>query len=119
MVEFEPADFSVDQALTELKSPRVGAVVFFVGVVRGEATRLKQTYAVGAKAELERLEIEAKNRFGVEKTVIIPRQGVLSTGENILLIGVSSARRQKAFRAAEFMIDQMKQSASIQTEELG
>ena len=119
MVEFVEADFSVNQALTELKSPRVGAVVFFVGVVRGEVAGFKNTYAETAKAELERLETEARNRFGVEKTVIIPRQGVLSTGENILLIGVSSAHRQNAFRAAEFLVDQIKQSASIQAEELG
>ena len=115
MVEFTEGDFSVNQALTELKSPRVGAVVFFVGVVRGEVAVLKKT----AKGELERLETEARNRFGVEKIVVIPRQGGLSAGQNILLIGVSSAHRNNAFRAAEFLIDQIKQLASIQTEELG
>jgi molybdopterin synthase catalytic subunit len=119
MVEFVEADFSVNRVLTELKSPRVGAVVFFVGVVRGEIAELKKTYAETAKGELERLETEARNRFGVEKIVIVPRQGVLSAGQNILLIGVSAAHRKNAFRAAEFLIDQMKQSASIQTEELG
>lgn len=119
MVEFTEGDFSVNQALTELKSPRVGAVVFFVGVVRGEVAGLKKTYAETAKGELERLETEARNRFGVEKIVVIPRQGGLSAGQNILLIGVSSAHRSNAFRATEFLIDQIKQLASIQTEELG
>jgi molybdopterin synthase catalytic subunit len=119
MIEFREADFSVDEALKELKSPEIGAVVFYVGVVRnGGVKELRKLYGKGAEKEMEELESEAKRRFGVERILLILRPGSLKVEENVLLIGVASAHRGEAFQAARFLIDGIKQAASIQVEEI-
>ena len=118
MIEFREADFSLDEALVKLKPHQSGAVVFFVGVVREGVKELRKIYAETTHKELEELEDEARKRFGVERIFIISRRGSLKVGENILLIGVSSAHRQNAFRAAEFLIDEIRQVASIKIEEV-
>ena len=118
MIDLREADFSVSEALTELKSPQIGAVVFFVGVVRDGVKEFRKTHTETTREELEQLEGEARERFGVERISVISRQGNLKVGENILLIGVSAPHRQNAFGAAEFLIDKIKQSASIQEEEV-
>ena len=53
-----------------------------------------------------------------EKITMILRPGDLKVGENVLLIGVSSAHRGEAFEAARFLIDGIKQAASIQAQEI-
>jgi molybdopterin synthase catalytic subunit len=119
MIEFREADFSVDEALKELKSPEIGAVVFYVGVVRnGGVKELRKLYGEGANKELEELEKEAKDRFGAERILLILRPGNLKVEENVLLIGVSATHRGEAFQAARFLIDGIKQAASIQVEEI-
>ncbi len=119
MVELKEADFSIEEFLAKLKSPDVGTVVFHIGVVRNNIKELRvKSQAELARKELEKLEAEAKEKFGVEKVFIIHRQGNLKVGENILLIGVSASHRQNAFRAAEFLVDEIKQSAYIWLEEI-
>jgi len=119
MIEFREADFSIDEALKELKSPKIGAVVFYVGIVRnGEVKELRKLYGEGAKKEVEELESEAKKRFGVERILLILRPGNLKVEENVLLIGVAAAHRGEAFQAARFLIDGIKQAASIQAQEI-
>ena len=119
MIEFRETDFSIDETLAGLKSPDVGAVIYYVGVVRNHVAKaLRKIYGEGAGEELEALESKAKKDFGVEKIQMILRPGTLKTGENVLLIGVSAAHRGEAFQAARFLIDGIKQAASIQAEEI-
>lgn len=119
MIEFREADFSVDEALTELKSPGIGAVVFYVGIVRnGTVKELRKLYGEGSRKEMEKLESEAKKKFGVDKILLILRPGSLKVEENVLLIGVAAAHRGEAFQATRFLIDGIKQATSIQVEEI-
>ena len=119
MIEFRETDFSIDETLAGLKSPEIGAVVYYVGVVRDDDVKgLRKIYGEGVGKELEELESEAKKRFGVEKITMILRPGDLKVGENVLLIGVSSAHRGEAFEAARFLIDGIKQAVSIQAQEI-
>ena len=119
MIEFREANFSVDEALAELKSPGIGAVVFYVGIVRNGAVKeLRKLYGEGSKKEMEELESEAKKKFGVDKILLILRPGSLKVEENVLLIGVAAAHRGEAFQAARFLIDGIKQATSIQVQEI-
>ncbi|MBM4236857.1 MAG: molybdenum cofactor biosynthesis protein MoaE [Euryarchaeota archaeon] len=107
-------DFSVDEILRKVKGERTGAVVAFVGVVRGEeeGRRIRrmemEAYEEMAERELASLRQRAMEEFGLEDAVIIHRIGPLAPGDNIVLIVVSSAHRKEAFAGAQFLIDELK-----------
>jgi molybdopterin synthase catalytic subunit len=117
MISVQTDDFDVDSILEELKKGKdIGAVVNFIGVVRSEKG-LKamniETYEEMAIEKLKGLDTEAKNRFGVKEAVVVHRIGVLKPGDNIVLIAVSSAHRKDAFRACEWLIDELKKIVPI------
>ncbi|MCG2825645.1 MAG: molybdenum cofactor biosynthesis protein MoaE, partial [Thermoplasmatales archaeon] len=58
-------------------------------------------------------ENNARKRFDVKDIMIIHRYGRLKVAENIVLIAVSSSHRKDAFRACEYLIDELKKVAPI------
>jgi molybdopterin synthase catalytic subunit len=95
-------DFSIDELVKKLKTPEMGAIVTFLGVVRGD-TGIKgltiETYEKMAVDELEKLEREAREKFEIEAVEIVHREGSLKVGENIVAILVGAKHRKEAFRA--------------------
>ena len=119
MIELREKDFSIDDVLRRIKSESVGAVVYFIGMVRDGVKQVNIKCQEGiAEQDLERLEKQALERFEVEKTFIMVRRGSLHVTENITLIAVAAKHRQPAFAACEFLIDGVKGLASIQLEEI-
>jgi len=57
-------------------------------------------------------------KFDVKDIIIVHRYGKLRVGENIVLIAVSSAHRKDAFRACEYLIDELKNVAPIWEKEI-
>jgi molybdopterin synthase catalytic subunit len=114
MVEIRTEDFSPDEVLKEIKSPNTGAVVYFIGVVKNGIEELKvECQPEKTQQELEKLERQAQERFGVEKVVIIQRYGHLKVKDNICLVAATSQHRQEAFQAVEFLIDEIKKVVPI------
>ncbi len=119
MIEIREKDFSTDDVLREIKSEGIGAIVYFIGVVRGGIKEVNiRCQKEIAERELERLEKQAIKRFSVEKVFIILRKGNLKVTENITLIAVAAKHRQAAFDACEFLIDSIKGLPSVQLEEI-
>ncbi len=115
------ADFSIDALVTRVKKPDMGAIVIFQGMVRsgGGVTGMKiEAEADKFEEELARLKQEATRRFEIEAVEIVHRKGLLRTGENIVAIIVGARHRKDAFRACEFLIDEIKGSAAVVKEEL-
>jgi molybdopterin synthase catalytic subunit len=98
---------------------RVGGVVTFIGVARGESrgekiVRLEfECYPEMAEKEMNRLEEEARARFDILACLIVHRIGEIPAGENIVLIIVTSAHRAQAFNACEWLIDELKKRVPI------
>ena len=117
MLRIQRNDFNVDDVLRGLRRRKdAGALVNFVGVVRSEENMSGieiEAYEEMALEKLRGLEEEAKKKFGVEDVVMIHRVGRLKPGENIALIAVSSAHRKEAFKACEWLIDELKKIAPI------
>ena len=92
----------------------VGAVVTFVGIVRGgdelKAMRLEHYPAMTAR-EIEAHIGEAKQRWPLLGVRVVHRIGALKPGENIVFVGVASAHRRAAFEAANFLMDYLKTNA--------
>ncbi len=110
------SDFSIDELVKKLKTPEIGAIVTFLGVVRGDGGiqgMNVETYRDMAESELEKLEKEAREKFDIEAVEIVHREGALNVGENIVVILVGAKHRKEAFRACEYVIDELKERVPI------
>ena len=63
------------------------------------------------EAELQRIEADAMARWPLDRVTIIHRVGRLLAGEQIVLVAASSAHRQAAFDAAQYIMDFLKTDA--------
>ncbi|WP_027252547.1 molybdopterin synthase catalytic subunit MoaE [Photobacterium halotolerans] len=94
-----------------------GAVVTFHGKVRhynlgDDVSKLALEHYPGMTEKALRDIIEqARQRWTLNRVTIIHRVGELGAGEDIVMVGVSSAHRNNAFAAAEFMMDILKTQA--------
>jgi len=126
-VRIQQAPFDAGAELMALTSgrPDIGASVTFVGQVRDLSNGVSlssmtlEHYPAMAQAELERIEAEARSRFDVRDMEIIHRFGNLDPGEPIVLVIATSASRQPAFDAANFVMDFLKTNAPFWKKEHG
>ncbi|EFX91691.1 molybdopterin converting factor subunit 2 [Actinobacillus ureae] len=95
----------------------VGATTLFVGKVREmnlgdnvSGLYLEHYPAMTKKALLEIVD-EARSRWDLQRVAVIHRIGQLHTGDEIVLVGVSSAHRGDAYHANEFIMDYLKTRA--------
>ncbi len=95
----------------------VGATVIFVGKVRdlnlGNAvSRLYlEHYPAMTEKALHEIVTQAQVRWDIQRVAVIHRIGLLQTGDEIVLVGVSSAHRRDAYQANEFIMDFLKSKA--------
>ena len=104
--------------------PSEGASVTFLGVVRnsGQAARAVvglhyEAYESMARAEFERIEAEARDRFGDVRLFIAHAVGDLAVGEVAVAVTATAGHRGAAFEACRYAIDELKQRAPIWKEE--
>lgn len=97
-----------------------GAVVIFVGRVRPDVVRGRPVSALDyevdralALARLRELERKARRRFGARRVYVIHRVGRIPVGGASVIIAVAAAHRSKAFAAARFLIEELKQEVPI------
>jgi molybdopterin synthase catalytic subunit len=126
MISIQVADFDVGdeyKALTE-HDTAAGAVVTFVGRVRDlnlsrDVLGLHLEHYPGmTEKSLQTIVEEAKARWNILRYKIIHRIGNLQLGDNIVFVGVTSAHREDAFHAAEFLMDYLKTRAPFWKKEL-
>ncbi|MGH7193717.1 MAG: molybdenum cofactor biosynthesis protein MoaE [Candidatus Saccharimonadales bacterium] len=119
MIELTEQPIDSSAVLGRVGSPQAGAVVLFLGTTR-EWTGSRQTasldyecYPEMAHAKLAELENEARRRWPLVECMIVHRLGHLELGEASVAVAVSSAHRQAAFEAGQWLIDTLKQVAPI------
>ncbi|MAF86007.1 MAG: hypothetical protein CL875_06000 [Dehalococcoidales bacterium] len=110
MVEITDSDFSVDDIISRMNNPEVGAVIAYVGVVRsysegGEVAGMEFDADETAISRIRELEGEALEDFGIKEVAIVHRVGKLKVGDKLLLVAISTAHRQSAFAACTSIID--------------
>ena len=113
------ADFDLGAEVAALREgdAGVGAVVSFVGTVRGHSGGLAlsslelEHYPGMTEAAIETMIDAAQQRFDIRAARVVHRVGVLQPGEQIVLVAVSSAHRAQAFQACEFLMDYLKTQA--------
>ncbi|MDI6855409.1 MAG: molybdenum cofactor biosynthesis protein MoaE [Candidatus Thermoplasmatota archaeon] len=119
MIKITAEKFSVEKIIEKIKSSRAGAIVCFLGIVRNDKIRSMkiECYKKMAKKELRKLVQEAEKRFDIHKISIVHRIGKLKVSDNIALIAVASEHREQAFKACEWLIDELKKVVPIWKEE--
>jgi molybdopterin synthase catalytic subunit len=118
-VQTEDFDLSTEIANLRRHTPKVGAVVTFVGTVRdlneGEqvAEMELEHYPGMTEKALEEIVAQARARWELFDALVIHRVGPLKPLEQIVLVAVTSAHRGEAFDACEFIIDYLKTQAPL------
>jgi molybdopterin synthase catalytic subunit len=126
-IRIQEADFDIAGEIAALTKGRtdIGAVVTFSGICRGAdgsatiAALTLEHYPGMAEAEIARHAETAASRWPLTGLTIIHRVGRIAPGENIVLVVTSSAHRQAAFEAAEFLMDYLKAHAPFWKREEG
>jgi molybdopterin synthase catalytic subunit len=97
-----------------LSSPAAGAQVTFTGTVRQsnrgrDVVRLEYEAAPElAGSEFAKIADEAQRTFEVTDMLCVHRIGAIEVGAAAVWIGVAAPHRKDAFRACQFLIDQLK-----------
>lgn len=126
MIRVQTQDFDPGVEIARLHAGRsdVGAVVSFVGLVRGESHGEKlvsmtlEHFPGMTERELTRIADEARARWKLDGVVVVHRVGELKPGERIVLVATASAHRQSAFEATAFLMDYLKTRAPFWKREL-
>ncbi len=110
MIEIRRDDFSVDEIVKKMKSPKIGAILTYLGTVRQfpSGNGLQFEDDKNAIHKLEEIRKRAIDRFDIEDVAIMHRVGFVGISENILLIAISASRREPAFAACKCIIDDIK-----------
>ncbi len=100
-------------------TPTAGAVVDFLGVVRGleESEKIAgldyEAHAEMARHQLAEIAGAARSRFGLERVVLHHRVGFVAAAEASLFLRVSAAHRQPALEGCAWIVERLKQLAPI------
>jgi len=118
-VSVQTDDFDVSESLQWLRKglPEIGALASFVGTVRdmNEGQNVHgmtlEHYPGMTERALEDIVQKAAARFEIVSAMIIHRVGPLNPEDQIVLAAATSAHRQQAFLACEFLMDYLKTEA--------
>ena len=100
-------------------SPGMGAVVCFLGVVRGTEGNASisaleyEVFQRMAEHQIDLLLDEMTKRWPIESVRLVHRVGLVKTNEPSLWVEVVAPHRGEAFAACQWLIDEMKRSVPI------
>ena len=123
-VSVQAEDFDVGAEMASMTAGRadIGALVSFTGLVRemaGGSEMVLEHYPGMTEKALEKIEVEARERWPLQDCRIIHRYGPLDAGAQIVLVIAASPHRGAAFEAAEFIMDFLKSRAPFWKKEAG
>lgn len=118
-VRVQQEDFDVGAEIAVLTAGRtdIGGVATFLGLVRDIAggdrvsAMTLEHYPGMTEKMLADIEVEARERWPLDETLIIHRYGRLEPGDRIVLVVTASAHRKAALESCEFLIDWLKTKA--------
>ena len=118
-IKIQNEDFDVSEETKVLYQNNTGAVVNFVGIVRGYDEKNNQIinsmtlehYPGMTETEIEKIIIESFDRWELTGITVIHRIGNLKPFDQIVFVGVSSKHRQNAFDGCNFIMDWLKTKA--------
>ena len=118
-IKIQNDDFNVSQETSILRNDKTGAIVSFVGIVRGFDEKTNETinsmtlehYPGMTELEIENIIKESLIKWESSAVTVIHRVGKLMPSDQIVFVGVSSKHRQNAFDSCNFIMDWLKTKA--------
>ena len=118
-IKIQNEDFDVSDEIKILHQNNTGAIVNFIGVVRGYDEKNNQIinsmtlehYPGMTESEIEKIVFESSQRWELTGVTVIHRVGKLKPSNQIVFVGVSSKHRQNAFDGCNFIMDWLKTKA--------
>ena len=117
MIKIQKKNFNFSEENKKLLKKNSGAIVTFIGVVRGKTKTKKiqsiyiECYLKMAEKELKKVEMIANKKWKLNNCIIIHRYGKIRPEEKIVYVATSAEHRKNAFKACEFIIDYLKTKA--------
>ncbi|GHU27795.1 molybdenum cofactor biosynthesis protein MoaE [Betaproteobacteria bacterium] len=126
VVRLQEEDFSLDTEIVALRasSQRIGGIATFLGCARdfSEGRQVSEisfdAYQPMALAEMEKLRLDAIERFSLIDARLVHRLGTVRAGDNIVLIATGAEHRAPALEACRWLIDELKARAPIWKKEI-
>jgi molybdopterin synthase catalytic subunit len=122
LVTPDPLDVGALEA--SLHDPLAGGICVFVGTTRrvtgDEVTEelRYEAFSEMALSEMERLALEAKERWPVLRAALHHRTGTVGVEEISVAVGVATPHRADAFEACRFLIDRLKEVVPVWKKEV-
>jgi len=118
-VRIQSDDFDVTKENKKLQNDQPGAIVNFVGIVRGFDEKKNEFiksltlehYPGMTELEIENIVKESCQRWDISAVTVIHRIGKLLPSDQIVFVGVASQHRQNAFDGCNFVMDWLKTKA--------
>ena len=118
-IKIQNNDFDVAKETKILQQDQIGAIVTFVGIVRGFDEKTNQSiqsmtldyYPGMTELEIEKIIKESCKRWEISGVTVIHRVGKLKPSDQVVFVGVASKHRQNAFDSCNFIMDWLKTKA--------
>ena len=118
-IKIQNNDFDVSKETKILQENQTGAIVSFVGVVRGFDEKINSViesmtlehYPGMTELEIKKIVKQSYERWDITGATVIHRIGKLLPTDQIVFVGVSSRHRQNAFDSCNFIMDWLKTKA--------
>lgn len=116
-VQTDDFDLSTESAALAGRAANSGAIVSFVGLVRGQVgaealiEMALEHYPCMTESALHDIAKQAAMRWTLDGVTIIHRVGSLLPGAQIVLVLAASKHRKSAFLACEYIMDYLKTRA--------
>jgi len=110
-------DINYEKEIEMVKTPESGAVVTFLGVVRGERGKVKsimyEHYPGMTEKSLREVAENACGKFVLCNVSVIHRVAEVEAGKDAVFIAVSSSHRKAAFDGCSWIMDRIKEKVPI------
>ncbi|MCS7120546.1 MAG: molybdenum cofactor biosynthesis protein MoaE [Nitrososphaerota archaeon] len=105
-------------------SEEIGAIMVFIGIVRGSANGEKvrhleyEAHEELAAEALQRIIGDLREKYGIIDAVLEHRVGVVGVGGDIMYAIVASKHREEGFKALTEMVERVKREVPIWKKEV-
>ena len=118
-IKIQSDDFDISREMKKLQTNETGAIVNFVGIVRGKDEKTNEEiysmtlehYPGMTELEIEGIVYNSTTRWKISAVTVIHRVGKLFSSDQIVFVGVASKHRQNAFDACNYIMDWLKTKA--------
>lgn len=124
MIDIVETDLELEPLVQHVRKNSNGAVVTFLGVVRGFSRGRNvlyleyEAYRDMAIRKMQQVADEAREKWAIDDIAMLHRVGHLEVGERSVAIAVGAPHRKVAFEACEYAIDRLKEIVPIWKKEV-